>query len=83
MHIDVFLRPGHAILGAMLLFPGLFPLPAIAGATLEKIRDTQAITIAHRETTAPFSYLDGKSMNMPMGYLLRDSILYPTDKIGD
>lgn len=24
-----------------------------------------------------------KSMNMPMGYLLRDSILYPTDKIGD
>ena len=25
----------------------------------------------------------GKSMNMPMGYLLRDAILYPTDKIND
>jgi glutamate/aspartate transport system substrate-binding protein len=25
----------------------------------------------------------GKSMDMPMGYLLRDSIIFPTDKVGD
>jgi ABC-type amino acid transport substrate-binding protein len=25
----------------------------------------------------------GKIMSMPMGYLLRDSIIFPTDKVGD
>jgi glutamate/aspartate transport system substrate-binding protein len=68
MHIDVFLRPGHAMLGAMLLLPALLPPPAIAGATLAKIRDTQAITIAYRETTAPFSYLDADKN--PIGFTI-------------
>lgn len=39
---------------------------AHAGDTLAKIRDTQTITIAHRDASMPFSYLDGN--NRPVGY---------------
>ncbi|PFH10035.1 glutamate/aspartate transport system substrate-binding protein [Collimonas sp. PA-H2] len=66
MYTDVFLRPGYSILGAMLLSSWLLPSPAVAGPTLAKIRDTQAITIAYRETTAPFSYLDAEKK--PVGF---------------
>ena len=39
---------------------------ANAGDTLSKIRETQSITIAHREASMPFSYLDGNKR--PVGY---------------
>lgn len=37
-----------------------------AGDTLSRIRETQTITIAHRESSLPFSYLDGNKK--PIGY---------------
>src|SRR3712207_809311 len=39
---------------------------AHAGDTLSKIRETKVITIAHREASVPFSYLDGNGK--PVGY---------------
>lgn len=39
---------------------------AQAGDTLAKIRETQTITIAHREASLPFSYLDDNKK--PIGY---------------
>lgn len=42
------------------------PLLAQAGDTLAKIRATQTITIAHREASLPFSYLDDNKK--PIGY---------------
>ncbi|HWW04717.1 amino acid ABC transporter substrate-binding protein [Collimonas sp.] len=51
------------LLGSSLLSP-----PAIAGVTLAKIRDTQTVTLAYRETTAPFSYLDADKK--PIGFTL-------------
>jgi len=39
-----------------------------AGDTLSKIRETQTITIAHREASLPFSYLD--SSKKPIGYAI-------------
>lgn len=40
--------------------------PAHAGDTLARIRETQTITIAHREASVPFSYLDANKK--PIGY---------------
>lgn len=34
--------------------------------TLKKIKDTGAITVGHRESSVPFSYLDDKQQ--PVGY---------------
>ena len=68
MHTDGFLRAGCSFLGTMLLSSLLFSPEAIAGATLAKIRDTQTITVAYRETTAPFSYLDADKK--PIGFTI-------------
>lgn len=38
------------------------------GGTLEKIRDSGVITLAHRESSIPFSYLDGDKR--PVGYAI-------------
>ena len=45
-----------------------FAAPAFAqdGGTLKKIRDTNSITIGHRDASIPFSYLDDKQQ--PVGY---------------
>jgi len=43
-----------------------FAALANAGDTLSKIRETQTITIAHREASMPFSYLDDNKK--PVGY---------------
>ncbi|GIK85083.1 MAG: amino acid ABC transporter substrate-binding protein [Betaproteobacteria bacterium] len=48
---------------------GLVAAPALAqqlDGTLKKIRDTGTITIGHRESSIPFSYLDDKQQ--PVGY---------------
>jgi len=42
--------------------------PAQAGDTLRKIRQTHTITIAHREESLPFSYLDANKK--PVGYAI-------------
>jgi len=53
--------------GIFCVFALLLNIPLSAGAdTLSHIRETQTITIAHRESSIPFSYLaDGK---VPVGY---------------
>lgn len=55
-----------SVLGA-----ALFGTPATAqdlGGTLKKIKDTGTISIGHRESSIPFSYLDDKQQ--PIGYAL-------------
>ncbi|AEK62466.1 amino acid ABC transporter substrate-binding protein [Collimonas fungivorans] len=68
MHTDGFLRAGYSLFGTMLLSSLLFSPEAIAGATMAKIRDTQTVTVAYRETTAPFSYLDADKK--PIGFTI-------------
>jgi ABC-type amino acid transport substrate-binding protein len=58
---------------AVHLFTLVFPLvisslPAHAQGMLEQIRSSQAITIAHRDTSIPFSYLDADQK--PVGYAM-------------
>ena len=56
-------------LTAGLLASALFAIPATAQeltGTLKKIKDSGSITIGHRETSVPFSYLDDKQQ--PIGY---------------
>jgi ABC-type amino acid transport substrate-binding protein len=55
------------------LFALVFPLvisslPAHAQGMLDQIRSSQAITIAHRDTSIPFSYLDADQK--PVGYAM-------------
>jgi glutamate/aspartate transport system substrate-binding protein len=47
---------------------GLFLVPSHAAQTLASIRDTQTITIAYREASIPFSYLDDNKK--PVGYAI-------------
>lgn len=61
------LRPIHAAAAAALC--AFMAIPALAQdltGTLKKIKDTGTITIGHRETSVPFSYLDEKQQ--PVGY---------------
>jgi ABC-type amino acid transport substrate-binding protein len=58
---------------ALTLFPLTFnllmaALPAHAQGMLDQIRATQAITIAHRDSSIPFSYLDAN--RQPVGYAM-------------
>ena len=60
-------RHTKAALAALAL--ALFALPAAAQeltGTLKKIKDSGTITLGHRETSIPFSYLDDKQQ--PIGY---------------
>lgn len=56
------------VTASLAAFVGLAPAAANAADTLSKIRDTRTITIAHREASLPFSYLDGDKK--PVGYSL-------------
>jgi ABC-type amino acid transport substrate-binding protein len=52
-----------------LVFPALISsLPAQAQGMLDQIRSSQAITIAHRDSSIPFSYLDADQK--PVGYAM-------------
>jgi ABC-type amino acid transport substrate-binding protein len=42
--------------------------PAVAGPVLDRIKTKSAIVIAHRESSVPFSYLDGDKK--PVGYAI-------------
>lgn len=56
--------PSVASLAAALLAAGLCALPA-AAQTLKKVAEAKSITVAHRESSVPFSYLvDGQ----PVGF---------------
>lgn len=58
------------------LLPAVLVLAAISGplfaedlsGTLKKVKDTGAITVGHRESSIPFSYLDDKQQ--PVGYAM-------------
>ena len=56
----------------MLALAGALVLAAPAGAqdsgTLKKIRDSNSITIGHRDASIPFSYYDDKQQ--PVGYAI-------------
>ena len=55
---------GLVTLGALLI-----AAPAIAQeGTLKKIKDTNTITLGHRDASIPFSYFDDKQM--PVGYAM-------------
>ena len=61
------IRHTKAAVAALAL--ALFALPAVAQeltGTLKKIKDSGTITIGHRETSIPFSYLDERQQ--PIGY---------------
>ena len=61
------IRHSKAAVAALAL--ALVAIPAIAQeptGTLKKIKDSGSITIGHRETSIPFSYLDEKQQ--PIGY---------------
>jgi glutamate/aspartate transport system substrate-binding protein len=55
-----------SLLGLALMVPGL--ARAQGGGTLAKIKETGTIAIGYRESSAPFSYLDGHEK--PVGYAL-------------
>jgi len=54
--------------GVLVLFSAVSTF-AHAGDTLARIRQTQTITIAHREASVPFSYID-ENTKKPLGYAL-------------
>ena len=61
------IRPMKAAIAALAL--ALVAPPAVAQeltGTLKKIKDSGSITLGHRETSIPFSYLDDKQQ--PIGY---------------
>ncbi len=61
------LRPMHAALAALGL--ALATAPAFAQhGTLDKIKSSGAITIAHRDASIPFSYYDNNQK--PIGYAM-------------
>jgi ABC-type amino acid transport substrate-binding protein len=58
-----------AICVLTLVFPLLISSPpALAQSMLDQIRSSQAITIAHRDSSIPFSYLDADQK--PVGYAM-------------
>ena len=52
-----------------------FPLGAQAQATLDKVKASGAITVAYRESSIPFSYLDDKAQPTGFGWEICDRIV--------
>jgi glutamate/aspartate transport system substrate-binding protein len=57
---------GQAAIVSLAAVSSMMTLSVHAADTLTKIRETQTITIAHREASVPFSYLDDNKK--PIGY---------------
>jgi glutamate/aspartate transport system substrate-binding protein len=68
---------GGAALAVLASFTGVMQAGELTG-TLKKIKDTGAITIGHRETSFPFSFLD--SNKQPVGYAI-DLCLKVVDQV--
>lgn len=49
-----------AIAMALLVTPGLASAQTLTG-TLKKVKETGSITLGHRESSVPFSYIDDKA----------------------
>jgi ABC-type amino acid transport substrate-binding protein len=62
-HLPILAGSASMLLGTLLLSVAT---AATAGATLDRIRVTGKIVIGHRESSVPFSYLDGNKR--PVGY---------------
>ena len=58
----------QAARAAICILLALSLVPSHAAETLAKIRDTQTVTIAYREASIPFSYLDDSKK--PIGYAI-------------
>jgi glutamate/aspartate transport system substrate-binding protein len=61
------LKHAFALAAGVVLATGIAQAQELTG-TLKKIRDTGSITIGHRESSIPFSYLDDKQQ--PIGYAM-------------
>ncbi|MCX2862486.1 amino acid ABC transporter substrate-binding protein [Paucibacter sp. PLA-PC-4] len=62
-------QPAHALLLTLLLLQPALPCgSAHAGPTLDRIKSSGRIVLAHRESSVPFSYLDAQ--RRPVGYAL-------------
>jgi glutamate/aspartate transport system substrate-binding protein len=61
------LKYAFAFAAGVVLATGIAQAQELTG-TLKKIRDTGSITIGHRESSIPFSYLDDKQQ--PIGYAM-------------
>jgi glutamate/aspartate transport system substrate-binding protein len=61
------LKHAFAFAAGMVLATGIAQAQELTG-TLKKIRETGSITIGHRESSIPFSYLDDKQQ--PIGYAM-------------
>jgi glutamate/aspartate transport system substrate-binding protein len=68
-HQETFMRPftPFMLIAAAALMTGQAAAQELTG-TLKKIKDTGTISIGHRESSIPFSYLDDKQQ--PIGYAL-------------
>ena len=62
------IRASNAALALALAFSAATALAQDLTGTLKKIKDSGSITIGHRETSIPFSYLDDKQQ--PIGYTM-------------
>jgi glutamate/aspartate transport system substrate-binding protein len=62
-----FATPGLAALGLLLFAPVTASAQSL-GPTLQKIKDAGTITIGHRDSSVPFSYLDNEQK--PIGFSL-------------
>ncbi len=58
----------NLILAGIVLLSSMAPGPAGAGPVLDRIRSTGKITLGHRESSVPFSYLDAQKK--PVGYAI-------------
>jgi glutamate/aspartate transport system substrate-binding protein len=61
------LKHAFALAAGLVLTTGIAQAQELTG-TLKKIRETGSITIGHRESSIPFSYLDDKQQ--PIGYAM-------------
>ena len=62
------------LLVAALSFIGLVPGLALAQGTLDKIKQSGQMTLAYRESSIPFSYLDDKAQPTGFGYEICERI---------
>ena len=68
-----------------ILFATLLPLalaaPALAQSTLDKVKDSGSITLAYRESSIPFSYLDDKAQPVGFGFEICNKIVDEVKKV--
>ena len=71
------LRPALAMAAAATALT----LPAQAQTTLEKVKGSGSISVAYRESSIPFSYLDDKAQPVGFGVEICDRIVDEVKKV--